>query len=178
MDQLKNDAGNKADGGKVRVDLVDPLLVESAANAMSFGAEKYGENNWRSGISQSRLYGALLRHIFAYWQREDQDPESGHSHLDHAAAMLMMLIRMHKDPFYADKDDRPTKIEIKAGYHQENISKWPVYPVHDPTVIIFPTPMAGIHIETPEKNQKSLMDCQNHTGCQCVGCMHQMSDQE
>lgn len=113
-DELGDDGGKKFDGGKVRVDLVDPLLVESAANAMSFGAEKYGEHNWRSGISQSRVYGALLRHIFAYWQGEDQDPESGLSHLDHAAAMLMMLIRYHKDSFYADKDDRPKNIKAKV----------------------------------------------------------------
>jgi hypothetical protein len=157
MNQLKVDGGNKADGGKVRVDLVDPLLVESAANAMGFGAEKYGENNWRSGISQSRLYGALLRHIFSYWQREDQDPESGLSHLDHAAAMLMMLIRMHKDPNYADKDDRPGLIMVE----------WPTYPVHDGATISFPPSMP---------NPGNMMDCQNTTGCQCIGCQYSNND--
>jgi hypothetical protein len=80
--QLGNDGGNKFDGDKARVDLVDPLFIESTANGMTYGAKKYGENNWRKGIKQSRIYGALLRHVFAYWLGTEIDEESGNHHLD------------------------------------------------------------------------------------------------
>lgn len=105
--QLGSDGGDKFDGGKVRVDLVDPLFILSTANGMTHGAIKYGEHNWRGGIRQSRLYGALLRHLYAYWMREDIDPDSGNHHLDNAACMLQMLIRHAKDDRYGDYDDRP-----------------------------------------------------------------------
>jgi hypothetical protein len=102
---LKDAPGTKHDHGKARVDLIDPLLMLSAAKGLEFGL-KYGEHNWRKGMQWSRIYGGLLRHLFAFWQREDIDEESGNHHLDHAACMLMFLIRYAKDKNYAEHDDR------------------------------------------------------------------------
>jgi hypothetical protein len=66
-------------------------LVE-VARVMTFGAKKYDDHNWRSGFDWSRLYDASLRHISAHVQGHDLDPESGRSHLAHAACCILMLL--------------------------------------------------------------------------------------
>jgi hypothetical protein len=125
---LKDAPGTKHDHGKARVDLIDPLLMLSAAKGLEFGL-KYGEHNWRKGMQWSRIYGGLLRHLFAFWQREDIDEESGNHHLDHAACMLMFLIRYAKDKNYAEHDDRYRAVMDSTFFLEEDasvqISKYP-----------------------------------------------------
>jgi hypothetical protein len=128
--------GKKFDGDKARVDLVDPLLIESCANALGHGVEKYGEHNWRLGLKQSRVYGALIRHLGAYWKGENLDDNpidgSGLSHLDHAAAMLMMLIRYHKDDAYEEFDDRYMKPQEEYADLAPSDSERPTRDLTDP----------------------------------------------
>lgn len=84
---------NKHDTGKPPLELVPREMIEGAARAFAFGANKYGRGNWmKGGLTQGRLLGAVLRHLYAYAQRDDLDPESGLCHLDHAAASLGMLM--------------------------------------------------------------------------------------
>lgn len=85
-------SGKKWDAGKVRVDLLSPLALEEIAKVMTFGATKYGDNNWRKGIAWSRVIGALLRHTFAFMRGEDNDPETGLSHMAHAGCCVMFLL--------------------------------------------------------------------------------------
>ena len=84
--------GVKFDSGKASLSLLDPKAMVEIARVMSVGASKYGRHNWRKGIAQSRLIDALLRHVFAYMGGEDLDPETGLSHIAHAAANCMMLL--------------------------------------------------------------------------------------
>ncbi len=86
--------GVKHDTSKPPMDLLDPLAMEGIANVLDFGASKYSRSNWRGGISHSRLVAAALRHIMAYNRGEDLDPESGLSHIDHAACCVMFLANM------------------------------------------------------------------------------------
>lgn len=96
--------GLKSDCDKARTDLLPIIPLLGAARVFGFGARKYGEFNFRGGIKHLRLYGACLRHLFAWYEREDVDPESGELHLDHALCSLMMLRQMvHERP---DLDDR------------------------------------------------------------------------
>lgn len=85
-------SGIKHDSGKARVDLLpsSPLLM--IAEVMGFGAKKYAAHNWRGGFDQSRLIGAALRHILAYNDGEDTDPESGLSHIAHAGCCVLFLL--------------------------------------------------------------------------------------
>ena len=84
--------GKKFDEDKLRVDLVPVSLIKAVAHVLGFGAKKYGEGNWRSGIDYHRVYGAVLRHLLAWWDGEDRDSESGFPHLWHAACELAFLI--------------------------------------------------------------------------------------
>lgn len=96
--------GLKFDTDKPRVDLLDPLALESLAKVLTFGAKKYAAHNWRGGISFSRLIGAALRHTFAILKGEDNDPESGLPHVDHLGCCWMFLSNMMKTR--PDLDDR------------------------------------------------------------------------
>lgn len=81
----------KADVGKPRVDLLSRSALEGTAQVLAFGAGKYDDHNWRKGFAWSRIYAAAIRHLLAWNDGEDIDPESGLHHLDHAAACVMFL---------------------------------------------------------------------------------------
>lgn len=83
--------GMKHDAGKPRFDFLDPAFVTEVAAVLTYGAGKYGAYNWQDGIAASRLFAAVQRHLWAFWSGEDQDPETGFSHLAHAACGLMFL---------------------------------------------------------------------------------------
>lgn len=83
--------GKKNDQGKLPLDLLDPDALEGIGAVLQFGALKYAPNNWREGISNSRLVAALLRHLFAIMKGEYNDPESGLPHIDHVGCCWMFL---------------------------------------------------------------------------------------
>lgn len=57
------------------------------------GALKYGRNNWReTGVRATIYIDAAKRHINAYAEGEDLDPDSGMPHLSHALACLAILV--------------------------------------------------------------------------------------
>lgn len=96
--------GHKADDGKVPMELLSPIALESCAKVLGFGAKKYAAHNWRKGIAHSRITGAILRHLFAYLSGEDLDPESGLPHVDHLLCEAMFLSELVRTR--PDLDDR------------------------------------------------------------------------
>ena len=99
--------GVKHDGGKPRMDLLPPEALREIADVLALGAQKYDAHNWRKGFAYSRLIAAALRHLFAWVGGENKDPESGKSHLAHAACCLMFLITFEQTR--TGTDDRHTK---------------------------------------------------------------------
>jgi hypothetical protein len=96
--------GIKHDGGKPRISLIPREALEGAAKALTFGANKYNAHNFKKGLQYSRLVDAAMRHIIAWVNGEDNDPESGLSHIDHALASLSMLKYMEANK--PEMDDR------------------------------------------------------------------------
>ena len=96
--------GIKYDKEKTRVDLLDAEWMTSVGDVLTFGAKKYTQDNWRGGISYSRLIGAALRHLFAIMRGEDIDPESGLPHVSHLSCCAMFLFSMMRHR--SDLDDR------------------------------------------------------------------------
>lgn len=90
--QQKAEPAWKQDGGKPRMDLIAPEIMTALGEVLAFGAAKYAERNWEKGMSWGRCFGALMRHLWAWWRGEACDPETGYSHLWHAACCLMFLI--------------------------------------------------------------------------------------
>jgi hypothetical protein len=70
----------------------DALL--EVARVLDYGAQKYSANNWRKVRPGSRYLDAALRHLHAYADGEDNDPESGLSHLGHAACCVLFMISL------------------------------------------------------------------------------------
>ncbi|VEJ45237.1 dATP/dGTP diphosphohydrolase domain-containing protein [Bartonella vinsonii] len=96
---------HKNDAGKSRVELIPPSTLIEIGRVLEFGAKKYGANNWRNGIDWSRLHGAALRHLLAWFDGESKDVESGLSHLAHAACCILFL--MESEAKQIGHDDRP-----------------------------------------------------------------------
>ena len=94
IDTTNPDSGfKKLDSGKTRFTLVDPVFVEGFAKILTDGAQKYGVDNWKllPDDELHRYQDALLRHINSYFKGEKLDPDTGMSHLYHAACNLMFL---------------------------------------------------------------------------------------
>lgn len=93
MNQLELE-GIKFDGEKVRYELLPPELLEQTAVVLTYGAKKYADRNWELGMSWSRPFGALMRHLWAWWNplTPSIDEETGYSHLSHAACCLAFLV--------------------------------------------------------------------------------------
>ena len=97
----------KADTGKPTFELLPFELLAETNKVLQHGAAKYGILNWqkKEGFLYSRCFNALLRHMFAFWRGEDNDPETGLSHLSHAMCNLIFLMYHFKNNKAAD--DRP-----------------------------------------------------------------------
>lgn len=79
--------------------------VYQVVQVLWHGAEKYGERNWEQGMPYSDLFGGVMRHLTAWWAKEDHDPETGYSHLAHAVAGILFLLAYQTRG--KGKDDRP-----------------------------------------------------------------------
>jgi hypothetical protein len=61
--------------------------------ALLDGALKYGRSNWREAGVRATIYiDALRRHLAAYAEGEDIDPDSGAPHLAHILACAAILV--------------------------------------------------------------------------------------
>lgn len=96
--------GVKHDQGKPDLSHITYELVECVARVREFGAKKYARNNWKKGFKYTRSCAAALRHIFKYLGGEDNDPESGLSHIGHAICCLEHLL--HDSLYRPENDDR------------------------------------------------------------------------
>lgn len=104
-------SGTKNDSGKVRMSLLSSAALTEMAKVMTYGEKKYDAHNWRKGFTWSRIMDACDRHLKAYNDGERVDPETGLSHLAHAACNLMMLLEFEK---YGIGED-----DLWKGYKEE-----------------------------------------------------------
>lgn len=97
-----------------------PVMAEVSLGMLE-GALKYGRHNYRlAGVRASVYYDATKRHLEAWWEGEDFDPDSKANlhHISKAIASLCVL----RDAMIMNKfnDDRPPK--APKGW-QEEINK-------------------------------------------------------
>ena len=82
----------KFDEEKVMLDLVEPGFIEGVGKVLTFGATKYGINNWKlmKPEDKRRCEAALMRHINEYRKGNKKDEED-QEHLMCAACQIMFM---------------------------------------------------------------------------------------
>ena len=101
---------------KVPFSTVPAEVIAEIGLGMMEGARKYARHNYRiAGVRASVYYDALMRHMCAWWEGEDTDPDSGLNHIVKALSSLTVL----RDAMLNDKltDDRPPS--LKPGWVNE-----------------------------------------------------------
>lgn len=110
MVEFKNSNPKDAVGvKKVPFSTVSAPVIAELGLAMLEGDRKYGRHNYRAiGVRSSVYYDAMFRHITAWWEGEDIDPDSGLSHVTKAMGCLLVL----RDAMINNKlnDDRPPRV--------------------------------------------------------------------
>lgn len=102
-------AAVKFDAGKLDWSLMPWDSVEEILKVLEFGKVKYAAWNWSSngGFKYLRVFNSTMRHLFAWVRGEDNDPESGLSHIAHAGCNIMFLMYFIKNKDkYSSNDDR------------------------------------------------------------------------
>lgn len=94
MSELKLTNPKDAVGAsKVPLHLWPATATVAGCMALLDGALKYGRGNFRAtGVRASIYFDACNRHLNAWFEGEDTDPDSGLPHLGHALACLAVLV--------------------------------------------------------------------------------------
>lgn len=88
----QQETGRKFDDEKPAMDLMPPLMELEVCKVLTFGAQKYDEDNWRQVQDLHKRYrSAAKRHINALRRGELYDEESGCHHAAHAVCCLMFM---------------------------------------------------------------------------------------
>lgn len=91
---------------KPSAQFIPPVALIEESAVMALGAAKYGAFNWQDDpVDATTYYSAALRHLMQWFSGEDDDTESGASHLAHVRACMAILL----DAQASGKliDDRP-----------------------------------------------------------------------
>jgi hypothetical protein len=112
---------------KAPMSTVPANVLAEIGVAMLEGASKYGRHNYRAaGVRASVYYDAALRHLMAWWEGEDFDPDSGMSHITKLlACMTVLRDAMHQDMW---EDDRPPR--SKPFYPELNVRSGEILDKH------------------------------------------------
>lgn len=100
-------SGARFNGGKADFSLLPLCTLEDEVKVWMYGKAKYAAWNWAKGMPWSVPLACLMRHLAAWQRGEENDPESGLSHLAHAMCNLRMLTLYSKT--FKEGDDRPVK---------------------------------------------------------------------
>lgn len=90
----RKEQGTKHDSEKPRWDLLPMDATEEVVKVLTFGAQKYSDDNWQVVVSESphRYVAAAFRHFKSWICGERNDPESGLNHLAHCACCILFLL--------------------------------------------------------------------------------------
>lgn len=97
-------AGARANAGKAEFHQIPLFALDGVARVLMYGAKKYKAGNWAKGMDWMILFDCFMRHMAAWQRGEENDPESGLPHLDHALCNLIFL-SAYRD-LYPEGDNR------------------------------------------------------------------------
>ena len=86
---------------------IDPASLLELAKVAGYGQAKYARFNYLRGFDWSLLIDALYRHLLAFQNGEELDPESGLSHAAHVAWHALALVSFSQRKLGTDDGYRP-----------------------------------------------------------------------
>ena len=109
MNTQVNDPKGAAGALKAPMHLIPPYALEQTAWVHKLGSEKYGAYNWRkTGVCATTYVSAIIRHLDAWRDGQDMDPESGISHIAHIATSCNILLDAgHCGTLQDDRNKKP-----------------------------------------------------------------------
>ncbi len=108
--------GLRFNEGKLKWSLISWRALEPLVKVLMFGAKKYAAHNWKKGVKYTETCESLQRHMNAFLEGEDIDPESELPHVGHILCNAMFLSYMYQ--VRPDMDDR--YVEEKFIQIEEN----------------------------------------------------------
>lgn len=116
--------GQKNDAGKLRYDLIPVYPLEKLAEVYTIGCKKYSDRNWEKGLTWGRVFAAMMRHAWKFWNGEERDPVDGQLHLASVAWCAFSLIEYGVT--HNELDDRPKKQDapkkLEAELSREDVA--------------------------------------------------------
>jgi hypothetical protein len=106
-----SDTGGQKGVKPQRMSLLPFQALAKISEVYGFGEKKYAAHNWRLGYEWDKSLDALERHIGAFKDGEDNDPESGLSHIAHAGFHILTLLVFILNPRYKRFDNRWATME-------------------------------------------------------------------
>jgi len=155
---------------KAPLSCVPMNVVAEMGVGMLDGATKYGRHNYRiAGIRASVYFDAAMRHLLAWWEGEDIDPDSGMHHVTKALTTLAVLRDAQMNGMVTDdRPPIPTPFygqlnKLAAGLVDRKVDKEPRhYTISDskipvPEVTLWPTDDEG-WVKAPTDDQKRALE--------------------
>lgn len=158
--------GGQKGSKQARYDLIPPRPLEFIARVYGKGCEKYAERNFEKGYAWGLSFASCQRHLWAFWQGEELDPESGLPHLAHAAwhcITLMQFCESHRD--LDDRSGLNNTNRVNASYLPGIAPGTPI-PCADPQHGVIPEEFSNAVktfsycLECP-----SVMNCERNGEC-------------
>lgn len=85
--------GTKSDSEKLRPSLLPIESLEVVTKVLMFGSAKYSDHNWKIvPNARARYIDAAMRHLMDVVREEENDAESGLSHVAHCICCLLFVL--------------------------------------------------------------------------------------
>lgn len=93
--RMSESIGKKYDSGKPQYGLIPPNALKQVAEVLTFGATKYGPDNWRHvDNAKERYFDALQRHVWEWKMGQQTDPETAKHHMTHAICCALFIAEL------------------------------------------------------------------------------------
>ena len=134
---------------KPGIHAIPPVALLHCGRGMEDGEVKYGLANWRlNEVSAAVYYNAAFRHFAAWWDGQQEAPDSGVHHLGHVMACCAIILDAEASGKLVD--DRPsvpgTFAEMAAAMTRKKAEAAPASPrpVSQPSALTAPYGCDGL----------------------------------
>jgi hypothetical protein len=97
------------------MELLPARALWDVAKVMTFGANKYNDNNWRQPGSLQRYIGSAMRHLNAMQRGEDFDSDTGLLHAAHLACNALFILEALLQGYWQDDRIKDTQTNPYQG---------------------------------------------------------------